>query len=164
MERAFYTLHLRAYMAEKLTSETQYPSDQQVIADFARCVQALLRKAHGKNKCRNHYQLLRPLHEHDTVISFNYDLVGERAVRRIADHRSVNFGPALYGFEEASEGYDLPLILKLHGSSNWRLQHHDNEDEDRFEVRTQSWHDLDLKPGYRGHHGEGANFPIFLLF
>src|SRR5260221_687753 len=44
MERAFYTLHLRAYMAEKLAGRVQGPSDNQIVAEFARCVQALLRK------------------------------------------------------------------------------------------------------------------------
>jgi hypothetical protein len=162
MERAFYTLHLRAYMAEKLAGHVQVPSDNQVVAEFARCVQALLRKAHGTNRCQNHYRILRRLHKPDTVISFNYDLVPERAIRRVADDRSVEFGPRLYGLDDGPPISDLPLILKLHGSSNWRMKQ--NGEEDRIEIRTQAWHDLDPKPGYRGHLGEGTTFPIFLPF
>jgi hypothetical protein len=162
MERAFYTLHLRAYMAEKLTGHVQQLSDSQVVAEFARCVQALLRKAHGTNKCQNHYQILRRLHKPDTIISFNYDLVPARAIRRIADARSVEFGSHLYGLDDGPPISDLPLILKLHGSSNWRMKQKGGED--CIEVRTQAWGDLDPKPGYRGHLGEGVTFPIFLPF
>src|SRR5260370_888725 len=74
MERAFYTSHLRAYMSAKLTNEEDHP-DERVIKEFAQCVQVLLRRAHGKHKCVLHERLLESLHEADTIISFNYDLV-----------------------------------------------------------------------------------------
>jgi hypothetical protein len=158
MERTFYMLQLRAYIAEKLTGKVQSPTDQKVIGDFARCVQCLLRKAHGKDTCNYHHELLNRLGRNDTVISFNYDLVAERALRPTAEERSIEFGRSLYGFGESSRR-NLPLILKLHGSSNWR--YHANA---QLEVRTKSWDDFDSKPGYRGHVGVGTEFPIFLPF
>jgi hypothetical protein len=158
MERSFYTLQLRAYIAEKLTGIAQSPTDQKVISDFARCVQCLLRKAHGKDTCTYHQELLNRLGRNDTVISFNYDLVAERALRPTAEQRSIEFDRSLYGFGESSRR-NLPPILKLHGSSNWRF--HTNA---QLEVRTKSWDDFDSKPGYRGHVGVGTEFPIFLPF
>jgi hypothetical protein len=162
MERAFYTLHLRAYMAEKLAGAVQGPSDVQVVGEIARCVQALLRKTHGMETCQNHRRILKALHGGDTVISFNYDLVAERAIRSIAEQRDVQFGPFLYGSGEEPPGFHLPTILKLHGSSNWRVK--TAGEEELIEVRTRRWADLDDKPGYRGHIGDGTVFPIFLPF
>jgi hypothetical protein len=73
MERSFYTLQLRAYMAEKLkATRNSGPSDDEIVANFARCIQALLRTAHGKEFCKNHNALLSSLRRSDTVISFNY--------------------------------------------------------------------------------------------
>jgi len=78
------------------------------------------------------------------VISFNYDLAVERAIRqRTGSHRG--FGPWLYGFE-STKARTLPLLLKLHGSSNWLISK-----SERFVVQTESWDDFDLQPGYRGH-------------
>ena len=48
LERSFYTLHLRALMAGKLTTNIPPIKDSDVVRNFARCVQSLLRKAHGK--------------------------------------------------------------------------------------------------------------------
>jgi hypothetical protein len=161
MERAFYTLHLRAYMAAKLTADNGHP-DERVIKEFAQCVQVLLRKAHGKHTCTNHQQFLQVLHETDTVISFNYDLVPERALKPIAEERMVPFGRWLYGLSANTRGLDLPVMLKLHGSSNWKLTK--GRTSEVIEVRTKTWEQLDETPGYRGHLGEGTAFPIFLPF
>jgi hypothetical protein len=161
MERAFYTLHLRAYMSAKLTNEENRP-DERVIKDFAQCVQVLLRKAHGKHTCVHHGRLLESLHEADTIVSFNYDLVTERALKPIAEHRGVPFGRWLYSLAANTRGADLPVVLKLHGSSNWKLTR--PEKTDTIEVRTTAWEQLDETPGYRGHIGEGTAFPIFLPF
>jgi hypothetical protein len=161
MERSFYTLQLRAYMAEKLkATRNSGPSDDEIVATFARCIQALLRTAHGKEFCKNHSALLSPLGRSDTVISFNYDLVVERAMRKIASSRRATFGDWVYGLAEKPVSYNLPAILKLHGSSNWRLPIEDKE----FEVLTSDWGDFDDSPGYRGHSGTGTTFPIFLPF
>ncbi len=119
MERVFYTLHLQAFMDEILRGGENRP--EAVVSKFARCVQALLRKAHGRLKCDYHQKLLDQLHDTDTVLSFNYDLVPERAVRPIAEGRGIAFGPWLYGLGSGSSKGDLPLLLKLHGSSNWRI-------------------------------------------
>jgi hypothetical protein len=160
MERSFYTLQLRAYMAEKLkASQNSGPSDDEVVANFARCIQALLRSAHGKEFCKNHNAFLSPLGRDDTVISFNYDLVIERAISKIASTRGANFGEWVYGLKNKPVDYDLPTILKLHGSSNWRLPV-----EKKIQVLTTDWGDFDDSPGYRGHKGTGTIFPIFLPF
>jgi hypothetical protein len=159
MERSFYTLQLRAYMAEKLKSSRRpRASDSEIVGNFARCVQALLRSAHGKEFCENHNKVMLQLRQNDSVISFNYDLVVERAMRPIAHKAGATFGKWVYGLAPEPSDYRLPTILKLHGSSNWRLP------SDHFEVLTKSWKDFDASPGYRGHKGTGTVFPIFLPF
>lgn len=160
MERAFYTLHLRAYLAEKLGADIDIPSDKTVVEAFARSVQALLRKAHGTNVCTKHVRLLEQLGPDDVILTFNYDLVGERALRALvqAGKRHSPFGAWLYGLESTPSGFDLPLILKLHGSSNWKIE------SEELIVRTRKWQEFDKSPGYLGHKGTGTTFPIFLPF
>jgi len=159
MERAFYTLQLRAYLNQKLTAIAPKITDKDVVGAFATCVQSLLRKAHGKHKCDDHAWVLQAMHKDDTVISFNYDLVAERAIRGMAEDRGVAFSPSLYALEDNRAFGDIPKILKLHGSSNWRLK-----SDGVIEVRMNSWDDLDVTPGYRGDQGTGTVFPIFLPF
>jgi len=161
MERAFYTLQLRAYLGEKLRG-TATGVDEKIIKDFARCVQVLLRDAHAMRTCLNHKALFGPLHGDDTIISFNYDLVPERAIKSVAKRRKVPFGTWMYGLGSDGSKHDLPLMLKLHGSSNWRMSK--ARDSNPISVRTKSWDDLDESPGYRGHRGVGTHFPIFLPF
>jgi hypothetical protein len=81
MERAFYTLQLRAFIELKLggTESAESVTDEKIIADFARCIQALLRAAHNKNVCKHHWRILGPLGSSDSIITFNYDLVVERS-------------------------------------------------------------------------------------
>lgn len=158
MERAFYTLHLRAYLREKLLDDPKAEHETELlVGNFARAVQSLLRAAHGKRVCEHHKKLLAVLGGEDLVISFNYDLAVERAVRqRTGTHRQ--FGPWLYGFA-STKTRGLPLLLKLHGSSNWLISK-----SERFVVQTDNWDDFDLQPGYRGHKGSGTVFPILLPF
>jgi hypothetical protein len=167
MERAFYTLHLRAYMLAKLEEdedEVDEDADKDVIRDFARCIQAVLRKAHGKQICDHHRRLWAPLCATDTILSFNYDLVAERAIRQKAEKQKAAFGRWIYGLV-ASGRSDLPPILKLHGSSNWRLIASAKPGgPEKIEVATADWATLDVGPGYQAHIGEGAAFPIFLPF
>src|SRR5258707_11851359 len=73
MEKSFYTLQLRAHLAEHLAGAPK--KDEEVIRDFARCIQALLREAHAMKRCAHHQRILGRLHRQDTVISCNYDLV-----------------------------------------------------------------------------------------
>lgn len=160
MERSFYTIQLRAYMARKLgATRNPQPTDHKIMASFARCIQALLRSAHGTEACENHRKLLAGLRHHDSIISFNYDLVVERALRTIAAKDRAQFGPWVYGLADPPEDYDLPTVLKLHGSSNWRLR-----PKGHFELLKNKWSDFDRTPGYRGHKGTGTIFPIFLPF
>ena len=166
-ERAFYTLQLRAYLSEKLKLEDRYKQDTRVVTDFALCIHALLREAHGKKtKCEYHESILGALEGNDSVMSFNYDLVVERATRGIAESKSIKFGPWLYGFEPRHGARKLPLLLKLHGSSNWRLNTTDAQDSGKhFQVRTKEWKDFDNAPGYtRISTRETTAFPIFLPF
>ncbi len=161
MERSFYTIQLRAFMARKLgATRKPQPSEYEIVANFARCIQALLRSAHGKEFCENHNRLMHQLGKHDTVIYFNYDLVLERALCPIALKRGAGFGKWVYGLAEAPSDYKLPAILKLHGSSNWRLPLEKGE----FDILTGNWKDFAGAPGYRGHKGMGTTFPIFLPF
>ncbi len=158
MERTFYTLQLRAYLQNKLTDEQPTYSDEKIMAEFARAIQALLRKAHGKEVCEHHASIFRSLGAQDVILSFNYDLVAERALRGIGEERGVDFGPWMYGFEPPPPERDLPLLFKLHGSSNWTISNQ------RLNCRTTSWRDLDRTPGYRAYEGHGTEFPIFLPF
>src|SRR5437016_1855069 len=52
MEKSFYTLQLRAHLAEQWAGAPK--KDEEVIRDFARCIQALLRKAHAMKRCAHH--------------------------------------------------------------------------------------------------------------
>jgi hypothetical protein len=153
MERAFYTLHLQAFMEETLGEVSD--RSEAVVSKFARCVQALLRKAHAKQTCDHHRTLLDRLHTTDTVLSFNYDLVPERALRPVAESRGVNFGPWLYGLDPDAPKGDLPLLLKLHGSSNWRIE----EPGQSIRVLTKTWRDLDSAPGYLGQFKRSLPYP-----
>jgi len=164
-ERAFYTLQLRAYLSEKLRLDGPYKQDSRVVTDFALCIHALLREAHGiKTTCDYHQSILVFLDGKDSVISFNYDLVVERAIRGFT--ASIEFGPWLYGFEPLHGTRKVPLLLKLHGSSNWRLNTKGVKDSrNHFEVRTKKWDDFDNAPGYtRISETETTAFPIFLPF
>lgn len=163
MERAFYTLHLRAYVAEKLGSSDVVGTDQAVIADFATCIQSLLRSAHGKHVCTNHQTLLQALEGQGTVLTLNYDLVAERALRKVCEEKDLKFGRWLYGLSLIRQPANQFCLLKLHGSSNWKYPTGDSSAV-RFVVRTKSWSDFDNAPGYRGDTGEGTKFPIFLPF
>src|SRR5437588_5050589 len=68
MERAFYTVHLRAYLQAKLGSDEEEHPDERVIKEFAQSVQVLLRKAHGKRSCKHHKRLIESLREPDTIL------------------------------------------------------------------------------------------------
>lgn len=163
-ERAFYTLQTKAYLLENFTSKPETkPTDDQVVAAFATSIEALLRKAHDKRICDYHKRLFGNLGGSDTIISFNYDLVSERALKDRAQHLGVPFGPWLYSLgKNGACGSHFPTLLKLHGSSNWRLVgNHRNE---KIVVNTREWSELDLHPSYRGYKGTGTRFPIFLPF
>lgn len=158
LERTFYTLHLRSYLNRKLAGADR-SGEEAVVSNFARAVVALLRKAHGIHICGNHEFLLNGLGRKDAIISFNYDLVVERALRKYAEKRAVDFIPAIYGLKiDDPPVPHCPRILKLHGSVNWEL------DGEGFHVRTAAWDDFGDTPGYRGYSGEGTKFPIFLPF
>jgi hypothetical protein len=158
LERTFYTLHLRSYLRRKLSGADE-SEEQAVVGHFARAVVALLRKAHGTHTCENHQYLFQGLGRNDAVISFNYDLVVERALRVDAEKNAVAFNPAMYRLKADDQAIPhFPNVLKLHGSVNWEL------DGEQFRVRTGGWDDFADTPGYRGYSGEGTRFPIFLPF
>lgn len=157
MEKAFYTLQSRAYMRRKLADASQ-EEEENVVGRFARAIVALLRKAHGTQTCRHHNWLLSDLSPNDAIISFNYDLVVERALRANALTQNIPFSATLYPITDAARSSKLPRLLKLHGSVNWKLE------DDKILVRTSTWDDFADAPGYRGYSGEGTRFPIFLPF
>jgi len=160
MERAFYAIYLKAYLVRKLGVIQTYPqpAEIQILEGFARCIQAVLRCAHGMALCKSHRSLARVWRHDDMIVSFNYDLVIERALQAVAVRRNVNFGPWIYGLSGPPVRHELPTIFKLHGSSTWELS------GDKFEVLTKSWRDFDVAPGYVGCEGGGTVFPILLPF
>lgn len=155
MEKSFYTLHLRAYLKEILVKQDGAGEQQQIISDFAQAIEALLREAHSTNICERHSELLQRLFPHDAVVSFNYDLVVERSLGKCAQAKGIGFGDWVYGLADPPTGSPLcPLILKLHGSSNWQLTEVKNGWIPKF--FQESWADFYIPghPGYRAHTGE----------
>lgn len=140
LERSFYMLQTRAYLSEKFTSKKQAnPTHDLVIAQYTRCAYALLRHVHLMHVCSFHQEVFKILEKGDAIISFNYDLVAERALRNQAEPLGVKFD-WLYGFDGGPTDFDCPRLLRLHGSANWRL----NEKNKRIRVRTKQWNELDI--------------------
>lgn len=143
LEKCFYTLVIRAQTRKVIFGEQDGNSDEEAIRDyFSVVIHALLRAAHKKMACTSHRDFLSILGNDDAVITFNYDLVAERAL--MEPHVGLPpFGRWLYGFEKPpNTGRHIPTIHKLHGSSNWFLK--DNE----FQVAQKNWNDFAVQPGY----------------
>ena len=159
MERTFYTLHMRARMSEVLfPTEPLEGTVQRLLNCFTRAVDTLLRKAHGKESCDHHMKLLSKMRSPDAVITFNYDLVAERALRKLPS--KPPFGDWIYGFRRKPEDTgEIPILYKLHGSVNWIYE----DNNRKFAVRQRSWTDFDQEPGYRAHSGD-PSFPIMLPY
>jgi hypothetical protein len=153
MEKSFYTLHLRAYLKDILFAENQ-SIEKQIISDFAQAIEALLRKAHGISVCAHHAQLFEQLGITDAIVSFNYDLVVERAIGKQAMAKGIGFGDWVYGLSGRPAPYSCPVILKMHGSSNWQLTKVKNGWVPIF--FHDHWSDFYVsnRPGYRAHSGE----------
>lgn len=166
MERTFYTLHLNAYLRGKfglfVVDDEDVPSDdEEFVHSFVNATGSLLRAAHVKKTCEFHKKLFEHLNSHDVVISFNYDLVIERALKAVSRFSSVPFGGWLYGFQPAPSKWCGPLVLKMHGSFNWEMP---EERSGKFTVHTQGWPDLERAPGFRRFKRNGTKYPIFLPF
>lgn len=143
MERLFYTMYLRSEM-RNLLFDREPPSPLGIITNFSRATQSVLRAAHRKRVCKHHVEVLRRLDHPDAIITFNYDLVVERALSELHG-TTTQFGGWIYGFESLRvENGSCPLIHKLHGSSNW-LRGSDGQ----FEVNQDSWRTFNDHPGYQ---------------
>jgi len=165
MEKAFYTLHLKAYLSERLNKPPRErmaaKDDEDVVSTFLIAIGALLRAAHGTETCDFHRRILLNLWLQDVVISFNYDLVIERAMKALPRFSSVPFGAWLYGFSNRPRQWLGPTVYKMHGSFNWRMP---ETDGDNFGVRTRGWPELENAPGFTRFKKMGTSFPIFLPF
>jgi hypothetical protein len=135
MERIFYTLHQNAVLHHKLFPQefTSNPDDD-LQTKFTIATQALLRSAHGTRACRHHVKLFRPLRGADAILTFNYDLVAERALRSLYE-RKAEFGVWLYGVGPRQD--DMPTLHKLHGSVNWEVG-----ENKEIQPRQKSWSDF----------------------
>lgn len=166
MERAFYTLHLRSYISGKLNAplpgQSAPQSDADVVHAFVNATGALLRSAHRKKTCEFHVKLLERLGTEDAIVSFNYDLVPERALKALSQLNAVPFGGWLYGFEPQPLEWTGPTIAKMHGSFNWEMRA--KKEKNAFPVRTSSWNDLEETPGVLRYLQSGTDYPIFLPF
>lgn len=159
MERLFYTLHRSAVIRYKVLEDGRGTDiGREFIAHFARAVLALLRAAHGKKECDHHKYMFSHLLPGDAIMTFNYDLVAERALRR---YPSIpQFGPWIYGFGSSHNGAKtVPILHKLHGSVNWHTESDGNQQQP--ELRQKSWIDFDKKPGYQDY---GPAFSILLPY
>jgi len=158
MERTFYTLHVRARMSEVLFSDQNIEATSSKLLNcFTRSINALLREAHGTELCDFHIQLLDKMRSSDAIITFNYDLVAERALKRLKS--GSRFGDWIYGFQpKPNVVEEIPTIYKLHGSVNWIYQ----PQTEGFKARQESWADFETEPGYRAH--SDFPFPIMLPF
>ena len=159
MERTFYTLYMRARMSEVLfPQEKSEVSVARLLNSFTRAIDALLRAAHDKESCDYHVELLRKMKAGDGVVTFNYDLVAERAIKKLASIPA--FGNWVYGFDMRPENAGkVPTLYKLHGSVNWVC----DEDEKNFTVRQKSWKEFEKEPGYRAHSNKSV-FAIMLPY
>ncbi len=165
LERAFYTLHVSTVMRDLLFEDCPV---QFFLRRFARSISFLLRKAHDKEVCQHHTRLFRRLNSSDAIITFNYDLVIERALGALHG-RNCEFGRWIYGGSSVAApagSAKVPRIYKLHGSSNWRVS------RGQFSVRQKGWVDFEQFPGYLGHRAakkhiapeEQPEFPIMLPY
>lgn len=159
MERLFYTRHLNAAMRHKLQSGPIDPDPaKELLANFARAIQAVLRAAHGKEVCLHHQRFFQRLTDKDSIITFNYDLVAERALRQFRPSDMPEFGPWIYEFKNYPPGgARIPGLHKLHGSVNWRTISEGSAPQ----VKQKSWTDFDEKPGYADY---GPTFSILLPY
>jgi len=157
MERTFYTLHMRARMQEVLFPAERLDANvKKLLTCFTRAVDTLLRKAHGTEACKHHMKLLGKMRSADTVVTFNYDLVAERALKKLPE--MPDFGSWIYGFASKPENAEnVPALYKLHGSVNWVYE----DDSETFNVRQEDWSDFDGEPGYRSHSGFAIMLPYW---
>jgi hypothetical protein len=156
MERTFYTLHLQARMSKVLFPRERIETTvERLLECFTRAVDTLLRSAHGTRSCRHHLKLVEKMRSSDAIITFNYDLVAERAIKKMQS--AAEFGEWIYGFTTRPEAATdmIPTLYKLHGSVNWVLQDNGRP----FEVRHKSWNDFNEQPGYRAHSGFAIMLP-----
>jgi hypothetical protein len=105
MEQCFYTLQSRSHLAGKLGIKNVYPTDAEIVTSFVNATGALLRAAHGTRSCEHHVSLIENLAAADTILTFNYDLVTERAFKEIPNINSMPFGPWLYGLDHCSSPF-----------------------------------------------------------
>lgn len=163
MERSFYTLHSRSYLARKLKIAGSFPTDSDVVTSFVNATGALLRAAHGREFCTHHKRLFNGLSNRDSIVTFNYDLVPERALKEIDDVSTNPFGVWLYGFKADSQpaGWSAPQLLKLHGSFSWDYP---KSKGDWFSLRIKKWDQLEEAPGFPRFKEKSTEFPIFLPF
>lgn len=160
MEQAFYTLHVRARMSELLFPKGLEATPSKLLHCFTRSVNALLREAHGTESCDHHIYFLQKMRSSDTIVTFNYDLVAERSLRKVLS--TPSFGDWIYGFQPRPENApDIPSVLKLHGSVNWKYQ----SQPTGFVVRQRSWADFDEVPGYSADKASSdSDFSIMLPY
>ena len=146
-------------MSEVLFPHEKLEADVAMLLNgFTRAINALLRAAHGKESCDHHIKLLQKMRATDGVVTFNYDLVAERALKKLPFIPA--FGDRPYGFGKRPESKGkVPTLYKLHGSVNWVY----DEDEEHFTVRQESWGDFDDEPGYRAHSNKSL-FAIMLPY
>jgi len=122
---------MRARMSEVLFPEERLEANvARLLNCFTRAINALLREAHGKKSGDYHIDLLQKMRATDGVVTFNYDLVAERAIKKLSSIPA--FGDWVYGFGKRPENAGkVPTLYKLHGSVNWVY----DEDEEHFTVR-----------------------------
>ena len=80
----------------------------------------LMTRSHGQH-CELFTEIAFTLKQKDTVINFNYDTIAEFTLQRTRRKQYANYARLMSGSLPKVKDYeDLGLLLKLHGSVNWR--------------------------------------------
>jgi len=98
--------------------------------DFKQVLRLMLKRSCERQQCSYHQELAGLLRPGDTIISFNYDTVIDRALVQVGGRRwrhPERYGVPVMGDSDVWEGsggrgrpYEVPVrLLKLHGSTHW---------------------------------------------
>lgn len=123
MESVFSRIDVENFVWNKLLRLAGRPHDyKKYESSFYKTLLRLLRSAHGSGVCKFHSNVFRKLDlgPGDFLVTFNYDVVAERAL--VKSERSWSPSTAHYALDgpvSPSAVAKRLMVYKLHGSINW---------------------------------------------